>query len=174
MFAAYLDPSSMISVNEIFTGEYLIYDAGKTISKQGGKLTILVTTKMKNSGYGNVTFPTKISLEIKDIKGNVQKFILDSSPFGNCVTVDLTGNLHWSGSTSLNVPGSGFMEFNQFQKADDYLATTLALANIPKSKVSVFQEKHTFWQLLPSATMLTLYALTPIILIILLILMFKR
>lgn len=174
MFVTGFSPSSTINVGEVLTQKYLTYDTGKTISKQGGKLTILATTTMKNSGYGNVTFPTKISLEIEDIKGNTQKFILDSAPFGNCVTIDLTGNLHWSGSTSLNVPGSGFMEFNQFQEADDYLATTLALANIPKSNVSVFQEKHTFWQLLPSATMLTLYALTPIILIILLILMFKR
>ena len=81
---------------------------------------------------------------------------MDSAPYGDCVTIDLTGNLHWAGATSLSVPGSGFMELNQFQNKDDYLATTMSLANIPKSKISTFQTKANTGQKLPAWILIVL------------------
>ncbi len=149
MVTAYPDPSLKIQANTEFPAPYLIYVDGKTLVKKGS-VKILETTVLKNTVYGTAVFPTRIQVSIKDINNNPQQFILDSAPYGDCVTIDLTGNLHWAGATSLSVPGSGFMELNQFQNKDDYLATTMSLANIPKSKISTFQTKASTGQKLPS------------------------
>ena len=80
---------------------------------------------------GSVMFPKKYSIEIDG-----KNYILDSGEFGQCYTIDLTGNFHYSGSAVLYETdgttriGTGFMEANQFQSHKVYTKTSLSLLDL--------------------------------------------
>ena len=173
MIVAFLNPSIEIKKGESFPTGYQIYSKGKVITKKG-TVQLTETMNMKNSGEGTVTFPTKVSVSVEDVEGKSYSYILDSAPYGNCVTIDFSGNLHWSGSASLSAPGTAFMEFNQFQELKDYKSTVMNLAGIPKSELSTFMEPLTFWQKFPSGVLLLLVPILLITLIVFVVLAFVK
>ena len=173
MIVALLSSSVKIKKGESFPTGYQIYSKGNVIAKKG-TVQIDETMIMKNSGEGMVTFPTKVSVTVEDVEGKSHSYILDSAPYGNCVTIDFSGNLHWSGSAVLNTPGTAFMEFNQFQELKDYKSTTMTLAGIPNSELSTFMEPLSFWQTFPSGLLLLLAPILLITLIVLIIVGFVK
>ena len=110
---------------------------------------------------------------MEDINGDKQVYTADSTPYGNCVTLDISGNLHWSGSAKLSGgQGSAFLEFNQFQDLKMYLSNTLDLAKIPVSNIDLYIKPNiSFIQAIPSILFLLLL---PTLVIILIILIVKR
>ena len=131
----------------------------------------------------NVVYPTKYEITVPDITGTVRSFLVDSTGFGNTVTIDLTGNLHWSGSAILydtgvtpgtSVPvGTAFLEANQFQDVETYNANYFKAAGLSGDS-SLFTKKNLrVSQALPTILVLVFYVLMVIVWIGLLILVVR-
>lgn len=128
---------------------YSRYIKNNILSKKGS-VKILKTVIISN-----ITYPTIIEVNVEDIDGIQHIYTLDSTPYGNCYTIDLTGNYHWSGSTALyednKIAGTGFLESNQFQTPLLYRKTTMTLGNFPEDSVKVYDgSPYTLTQNIPS------------------------
>ncbi len=173
MIIGMVDEHLKITSDLTFDTKYQIYTDGKVLNKFG-QMKTLSTTTVKNSGKGVIVYPTKVSVDVEAPDGSKKTYILDAAPYGDCVTIDFSGNLHWSGSASLSVPGTAFMEFNQFQNVEDYTDTIVDLAGLPEKTGPVFLKPLTFWQKLPSGLMLALIPAMFIALIVVVILGFVK
>ena len=151
MVTAFPPQSTRISKGQTYAAQFIAYPSAKPTSfKNKTVMTFEETTVVDG-----VTFPTVISVTLPGPDG-AEKYTISSIPYGNCVTLDLTGNLHWSGSASLsdskgNSPGTGFIELNQFQTIDRYHTAMLSMAGIDTRNLTVFSGPPlTFIQVLPS------------------------
>jgi hypothetical protein len=138
-----------IKTGLVWTTTVNIYTSGEDpIYRKPGTLSVLETITIQQSGGGNVIFPNKIKVTAEGIT-----YILDSTPYGNSITIDPTGNIHWSSSATLTgedgkSKGTGFLEYNQFQDADTYRNKTVTIAGIDPSMWST--KDIDFIQVLPS------------------------
>lgn len=131
------------------------YAAGKKTDYniKGGKLTVLETKKIDNTDY-----PVAYELQMPN-----KSYILDGKMFGDCVTVDLTGNFHWSGSAMVKNKdgkklGTAFLEANQLQDPAEYLKVQMKHAGIDDTYLAVFNEKHlSIGHVLPSLLFVLFY-----------------
>ena len=151
MVTAFPPQSTQISKGQTYAAQFTSYPSRKPTSfKNKTVLTFEETTVVDG-----VTFPTVISVTLPGPNG-AEKYTVSSIPYGNCVTLDLTGNIHWSGSASLtdskgNSPGTGFIELNQFQSIDKYRSDVLITAGIDTKNLKAFSGAPlTFIQVLPS------------------------
>ena len=91
-----------------------------------------------------VQYPTTFVVDIIDQYSNTKTYEINSTVYGNCVTVDFTNNLHWSGSANLidyitrENMGDSFVELNHFQNIKDYTKTMLLNTNIDISNINLF------------------------------------
>jgi hypothetical protein len=89
--------------------------------------------------------------------------------------VDLSGNLHWSGSATLTSPtdkntSSAFVELNQFQKPRSYTGNTMKRAGVPLNLLGDFTGAQLkFYQVIPAILVLLLGLNLLVIAIVLLI-----
>ena len=170
MVTCFPGQESIIKVGDEYPTRYNTYSKNlqTPIIHKIGKLKILETVSVSN-----IVFPSILSVELEDINGDKQVYTADSTPYGNCVTLDISGNLHWSGSAKLSGgQGSAFLEFNQFQDLKMYLSNTLDLAKIPVSNIDLYIKPNiSFIQAIPSILFLLLL---PTLVIILIILVVKR
>ena len=129
----------------------------------------IVTVKDPNGGE-DIIYPTVFSIEID---GN--EYTIDTKPYGTCVTMDLTGNLHWSGSATLTSStdkntSSAFVELNQFQKPRNYTQNMMKRAGVPVNLIDEFTGAPLkFYQVIPAILVIILglvLLIAPIVLII--------
>ena len=125
--------------NNILPGNYNKYTStGVTYNQKDCKLQILKMTEpiaqkdAKNEIIGYISYPYKYQITLGE---NI--YILDGEHYGECVTIDLTGNLHYSGSAIVyennKQVGTGFMEANQFQTNELYSKTSLSYLDLENS-----------------------------------------
>jgi hypothetical protein len=151
MITAFPPQSAKIEKGQAYPAQYIAYSAHEIPTyKNKTALTFEETTT-----HDGIIFPTVISVTLPGPDGS-ETYTLSSIPYGDCVTFDLTGNLHWSGSASLTdskgkSPGTGFIELNQFQPIDLYRSNMMKKAGIDKSALSTFSDSPlTFVQVIPS------------------------
>jgi hypothetical protein len=137
-------------------------------------MNILDTVNIIDNNGVNIVFPIKYSIEIKDKDNNSHLYILDSTSFGNTVTIDNSSNLHWSGSTLLyennNIVGTGFLEANQFQNKEDYFKNIFKNNNLIGSYDGFLNKRVlSFSQIIPSLVLLLILLILIILWIIYLI-----
>jgi len=94
----------------------------------GIKCTIKITgfTATLRQTLGTVSFPNQFEITLQ---GDTYKLNGNDYGGGKCVTIDLSNNLHYSGSASLTGGDalSGFIEGNQFQTDKVYKKTRLSI-----------------------------------------------
>ena len=106
---------------------------GPSYDIQGCTLTV-DTVKM----VGGVFFPVIYRVNLEGTE-----YILDSTPFGDTYTIDVTGNMHWTGSAVVydasrtKVMGVGFLEANQLQEPDIYCKTILDQLGISSTQENI-------------------------------------
>ena len=127
-------------------------------------LNILKTTTINNS-----TFPTIVRVNVADFDGVTHIYTIDTTAYGDCVTIDMTGNLHWSGSALLydsdnnKLNGSAFLEANQFEDPKTYRKTIFEQGNMDMDTEDVYSGGAiTLLQAVPSIFLLSV----PIIMVI--------
>jgi hypothetical protein len=163
-YLVYTFPPSRVKKNDLFDKVTVNrYSASRdTEYNLWSRLTVLETVSVDN-----VDYPVKYKLQIGE-----ENYILDSKRFGNTVTLDPTGNLHWSGSALLydegvKRVGTAFFEANQLQDPTDFLRVQLKNAKIDEKYLPIFDVKHlAFLEVLPSILVSLLYVLVFIFLII--------
>lgn len=160
MITVMLSDDSKIEKDESFTAKYNLYSPllENPLYNQTTNLKIIDTTIVDNT-----IFPTKYQVTIKDINNKENTYLIDSTSFGNTVTIDLTGNFHWSGSALLfdnegTQVGTAFLEANQFQDYETYTKNYFNKANI-SGNIEYFTTKTniTLLQVFPSILLLILY-----------------
>ena len=138
MITAFPPESAKIEKGQTYPAQYISYSAHEAPTyKNKTTMTFHATTT-----YSGITFPTVISIGLPGPDG-METYTLNSVPYGACVTLDLTGNFHWSGSALLTdsngeSPGTGFIELNQFQPIDLYRSNMLKRAGIDESALNAF------------------------------------
>jgi hypothetical protein len=163
-YLVYTFPPSRVKKNDLFDKVTVNqYSASRdTEYNLWSRLTVLETVSVDN-----VDYPVKYKLQIGE-----ENYILDSKRFGNTVTLDPTGNLHWSGSALLydegvKRVGTAFFEANQLQDPTDFLRVQLKNAKIDEKYLPIFDVKHlAFLEVLPSILVSLLYVVVFIFLII--------
>ena len=166
MITVMLADDSKIQKDGIFSNaKYNLYSASleNPLYNQDTQLKIIDTTTLDNT-----IFPTKYQVTLKDINNTTNTYLIDSTFFGNTVTIDLTGNFHWSGSALLfdekNIQvGTAFLEANQFQDYETYIKNYFNKANILGNVEYFIGKSITFSQALPSIILLLLYFIIIII-----------
>ena len=133
MIAAF--PPEKVALGDTFTATGQKYTKDKVI--YGMNCSIKITGFAKfNQILGSVQFPNQYDITLEG-----KTYTLDGKAYGKgqCVTFDLTGNLHYSGSASLtggdNNALSGFIEGNQFQSHELYTKTTLSILDMNYDKL---------------------------------------
>ena len=114
---------------------------------------------------------TKFELTLPDPNGDDHVYILDTTPFGNTVTFDLSGNYHWSGSSILSqdgiLTGSSFVEMNEFQTIEVYVKNIFSKCELVGNTEPFTTEKVlSFVQVLPLIIILLLVIILTIIWIV--------
>lgn len=168
-------PSSNQIINEqsSFSTIYNIYSNYKqnNLLQQTGNLKIIKTTTINN-----IIFPTVVSVDVIDFEGIKHTYIVDTTLYGDCITIDMTGNFHWSGSAMLydennNIVGTSFLEANQFQDPSLYRKTIFTEGNFDLDTEDAYRSGAiTLTQAIPSILMLIL----PFILIVMIIIFLIR
>lgn len=167
MITVMLTDNSKIEKDQILSNaKYNLYSSSleNPLYNQDTKLKILDTTTVDNT-----VFPTKYQVTVKDINDKEHTYLIDSTPFGNTVTIDLTGNFHWSGSALLfdetnNQVGTAFLEANQFQDYEKYTKNYFNKAKIiGNTEYFTGKSTITFGQAVPSILLLLLYVILIII-----------
>jgi hypothetical protein len=182
MVYSFLDENIQIEKNIIINNTiYNIYSSSlkNPIYKKKTTMNILDTVNIIDNNGINIVFPIKYSIEIKDKDGNSHLYILDSTSFGDTVTIDNSSNLHWSGSTLLyennNVVGTGFLEANQFQNKEDYFKNIFKNNNLIGSYDGFLTNRVlSFSQIIPSLVLLLILLILIILWIIYIIMLFKK
>ena len=138
MIAAF--PPEKVYLGDIFTATCHKYTKDKVTYGLNCSIKITgFTGSLEQKSYanyqklGSVKFPNKYEIILEG-----KKYILDGKLYGQCVTLDLTGNLHYSGSAGLTGDKntlSGFIEGNQFQNHELYKKTTLSILNMDSDKL---------------------------------------
>ena len=160
LVTAFPSPDAKIGKNQTYSAAYKKYGASqKTVSpSRSAPLEFLETTTVQDPGSSSsITYPTVFQITIEG-----HKYTIDTRPYGDCVTLDLTGNLHWSGSATLKSdggpdPSSAFVELNQFQGLTTYRTNLLHYAGIPKASNEVFfGPPLRFYQTIPTMALMLL------------------
>jgi len=154
-FLIYTFPESTIKKSDVYdkVGVNIYSDNKETQYDLEGKLHVLETTTVDN-----VDYPVKYKFQI----GN-ETYIIDSKPFGENVTLDPSGNLHWSGSALLydgeeKKMGSAFIEANQLQDPTDFLRVQFKYADLDEKHLPLFDTKSlSFSDVLPSFAFILFY-----------------
>jgi hypothetical protein len=174
MISCFPDSNQTISEGLSFSTIYNIYSNyyDNNSLNQTGNLQILKTTTINN-----IVFPTVVLVEVVDFQGSNYKYTVDTTPFGNCVTIDMTSNLHWSGSAILNdtnqTPiGTAFLEANQFQDPVVYRQNIIKQGNFNPSLQDAYNQKGAIKpvQIIPTIIVLIL----PIVLTIMIIIFYRK
>lgn len=151
MVYAFPDPNIEIKEGLSFKATYNLYSKyyNTILNRTDGTIKILKTTIFKG-----ITYATLVSINVNDFDGTNHTYIIDCSPYGDCATIDFTGNYHWTCSTTLSenneYVGTGFLEQNQFQDSKNYRQTTLNIGNFGKDVINIDPNKFSAYQLLPS------------------------
>ena len=177
MVYSFLDENIKIEKNNIINNtNYNTYSSSlkNPIYNKKTTMTILDTVIIIDNNGINIVFPIKYSIEIKDKDDNSHLYLLDSTSFGNTVTIDNISNLHWSGSTLLyennNIVGTGFLEANQFQNKEDYFKNIFKNNNLIGSYDGFLNKRVlSFSQIIPSLVLLLILLILIILWIIYLI-----
>jgi predicted secreted hydrolase len=128
------------------------------------------TTVLDTVVIGGTAFPIKYSIETPD-----GTFILDGSKFNKSLSIDPSNNPHWNGSglvydTTGKLVGSGFLEANQFQDKDTYLANlfkSIGVENTEQNRQLFSTSKLSLSRALPSVLVLAIIAIAIVVLVIL-------
>jgi len=87
-----------------------------------------------------VQFVTSMTIDVGGVT-----YIIDTTPFGDTISIDFTGNGHWSGSALLYLAtdlktsvGTAFVEQNNMQPLKEYSNTIVAQAGLPASDNDLF------------------------------------
>jgi hypothetical protein len=156
-------------VGDNYVSKYNIYTKNDSqLLKKGSLRFDYITSYQYNNN--TIKFPTKLTMIVEDMNGNEHIYKMDTTLYGNCITIDGSGNPHWSGGATLTEndeqKGTAFLELNQFETEENYLENSLKLANMEGGKYK--NSKLSFWQILPSLIVI----LIPILLIISIIVFF--
>lgn len=153
-----------VEIGDKYISKYNVYTKNDSKLLQKGNITFDYITI-----YDSVKFPTKLTITVYDIDNKEHIYKIDTSKYGNCVTIDGSGNPHWSGGAVLtengNEKGTAFLELNQFEDKQKYLDNSLKLANISSDDYT--NSTLSFWQIFPSLIIL----LTPILLIVIIVIL---
>ena len=175
MVFCFPDENTNVKVGDNCTSKYNLYTSNDSKLLQTGTISFDYITSYP---YNNSTinFPTKLSINVYDINNNKHVYKIDTTNYGDCITIDGSGNPHWSGGAILTEngeeKGTAFLELNQFEEKQKYLENTLRLANINPNDYTL--SKLSLWQALPSILILILPILLIIAIIVLIILGIKN
>ena len=160
MVTAFPPVTETIAKGQTYSAKYKKYGHGQDEVYNTVNTTIsfkdTVTVKDPNGG-DDIIYPIIFSIEVDG-----HEYTIDTTPYGTCVTMDLTGNLHWSGSATLASPtdkntSSAFVELNQFQKPRDYTANMLKRAGVPINLLDEFLGAPLkFYQVIPALLVIIL------------------
>ena len=96
MITAFPPQSAEISAGQTYAAKFISYpEHGDTTYDNETTMVLEKTTEIDG-----ITFPTVFTIALPGSE-KTEKYTISSVPYGDCVTLDLTGNLHWSGSASL-------------------------------------------------------------------------
>jgi hypothetical protein len=161
LIASFPGPNVVIKEGQSYNTLYRTYTKGKRAEQKPGSLTFKKTIRAEG-----ITFPVVVEIKLEDASGKKQTYTIDSQPFGECVTIDITGNLHWSGSAIIegHDKSSAFIELSQFQLLEDYRLNTLRKAGLPPDQplAAFVGAPLTLSQAIPSVIVL---ALGPVLLL---------
>ena len=170
MVFCFPDDSKEAKVGDNYSSKYNVYTEKDSKLLRKGDITFEYITKY-NYNNAVINFPTKLSLTVYDINNNKHVYVIDTTFYGECITIDGSGNPHWSGGAILsenNVEtGTAFLELNQFESSKIYLENSLKLAGIDKTKY--VNKTISFGQVIPSIIILLLPILILIVIIIMII-----
>ena len=161
-----------------------------------GHAVIEDTVDIKDPLTGNpITFPTMVAFYIPsdmsnsdgesintfndsdNTSNNVSEIVyhLDTTPFGNNLTVDFTNNIHWTGSALLwsdsngqkgSLIGTGFAEANQLQDVDTYDLNIMSKINLPPDLLEKFKDKPSkLSETWPSFVLASLFIILSVLLV---------
>ena len=173
MITVMLDSYSVIQNNQTFDAKYYLYSPSLDNTSYDNYTQLKIIDVVS---IDDITYPTKYEVSLNDINNKKHNYIIDSTPFGNTVTIDLTGNFHWSGSALLidkdtsNTVGTAFLEANQFQDFETYNNNYFKAAGL-SGDVKQFTQKSiiSFSQSIPSILVFICYIIMIIIWIYILI-----
>ena len=160
MVTAFPPVSKTIAKGQTYPATYKKYGHGQAevynLNKTTIEFTDTVTVKDLN-GKDDIIYPTVFSIKIDG-----HEYTIDTKLYGTCVTLDLTGNLHWSGSAKLTSPTdkntlSAFVELNQFQKSHEYTGNMMKRAGVPLNLLGDFTGATLkFYQVIPAILVIIL------------------
>jgi len=161
MISAFPKSTDKIENGSSFPATYNVYSVGLDNPLWNRKTTVAV---VETSTVESVAFPIKVKFTLVDMNGMSHEYVVDTTPYGNTITVDLTNNLHWSGSASCLEDGvetgSAFLEANQFQTVDMYRNTMLSSAGIDVNKSNLWNSGNSFLQALPGLLIMLVWFLS--------------
>jgi hypothetical protein len=149
------------------------YGADKLEYRQEGEVEVLETNVV-----AGIEFPIKYKIQTAD-----GSFILDATDFSQCVSLDISNNIHWDGSAIVydslgNVKGTGFLEANQFSDPNTYVVNSLMAMGLDTTSENkdYFKEvqKLSLKEGLPSLVALVITAIIIITLVVLLVKILKN
>ena len=158
--------SNTISTIPIIYNVYSNKRASNLLQQTGFENTLTIS---KTTTINGITFPTVVKVSVYDFDGVMHNYVIDTTAYGDCVTIDMTGNLHWSGSALLYengnklVSSSAFLEANQFEEPQAYRKTIFQQGNFDLNTEEAYSGGAiTIFQAIPSIVILVI----PIIIII--------
>src|SRR6185437_10542533 len=154
----HLSPSLQYMVNVYPTKDLKAGDTLSTLINKyadnttwniNGTVTVEETVDVQDPNTGaTIKYPTILTFHIPNKKSSTGEdiYCLDTTPFGVNVTVDLSNNIHWTGSAILydsqnRMVGTGFAEANQLQDNNTYTSNILAKSKIDQSNSQLFTSK---------------------------------
>ena len=175
MVFCFPDDNKDAEVGDNYTSKYNLYTKDESKLLQSGTISFdYITSYSYNNS--SIKFPTKLTIVVYDNNNNKHTYKIDTSKYGDCITIDGSGNPHWSGGAILledgEEKGTAFLELNQFEEKQKYLENTLKLANINPKDYTL--TKLSLWKTLPSILILLLPIILVIIIIVLIILGVKN
>jgi len=160
LVTAFPPPNTKIEKAQTYPATYKKYGMDQATVSDSWPLSLkfVETVTLQDPGSGSfIIYPTVFQMTIEG-----HEYTVDTRPYGKCVTLDLTGNLHWSGSATLESDSgpessSAFVELNQFQDLTAYRSNLLRSAGIPKSSDGpFFGPPLRFYQAIPTTMVLLL------------------
>jgi len=179
MITAFPRPGAIIKKGDTYAARYNTYSKllKSPVFRRRGAIRVdeVITVQ-------GVVFPSLLTVTLSDLSGTERVYSVDTRPYGKCVTLDITGNLHWSGSAKLEGPakldggrGTAFAEFNQFEDIRAYRKTTLEKAGMATDDIQLYTNAPlNIEQILPSLLVVVAISLLIVSFVVLLVIGVKK
>jgi hypothetical protein len=169
MVYGFIDEKSDVKKGLEVPSKAICYSASRLEPVWNKQATIKILNTVTDKTNNNTIYPSEMEISVDG-----KTYRLDNTPYGNNITIDLSGNPHWAGAADLTVGdkvvGTAFNEFNQFQDKETYTSTILKNAGVknPKKVYKLWTKSGylTFAQALPSILLLLALLVALVVMIV--------